>query len=351
MADIDSVETEILLYRILIGKTFFYYNDEEYCLVSPSKEIKYKGLILYNNILNEEKYEDWIREENAKRFMIGLGLWDNKTDDVLIGLEKSLDEIKLELYKAFLFPSKQPKLRKTIDQIRRNIAKIYMTKHEFLNHTLEGYANNIKHEYIISKTLYKKNKLVFSNNPKNNKTSYTLFNNLIKEIDKYIVSTEKYKLLARSNVWKSYWNCNKYNNLFNKPISDMTEEQRALINISRMYDNIYEHPECPDDKIIQDDDMLDGWMIFQKKKRDKEKKQEVLLGSSNNKMKNASEIFMLASQREEAEEILDLNSDENKSLIRGKMNYIQQKGSIDEKDLPDVQMNLRQQINEFNKRR
>lgn len=344
-------EIELLLYRILTGKTFFNYDDEEYYLVSPSKEIKYKGLLLYNSILNEEKYDEWIREENATKIMISLGLWDIKTDDVLIGLEKSLDELKLELYKAYLFPSKQPKIRKSIEQVRKNINKIYIAKHEFLNHTLEGYANNIKNEYVISKTLYKDNRLVFSNNPKYNNSSYTLFNNLIREIDKYIISTDKYKLLARSNIWKSYWNCNKYNKIFDHSISDMTEEQRALINISRMYDNIYEHPECPDDNVIQDDDMLDGWMIFQKRKREKEKKQETFLGSSNDKMKNASEIFMLASKREEAEEILDLNSDQNRALIKEKMKYISQKGSVEEKDLPDVQMDLRQKIHELNKRR
>ena len=164
-----------------------------------------------------------------------------------------------------------------------------------------------------------------------------------------MITTEEFKLLARSSLWRGYWNAGK-NNIFEKPISLLTDEQKALLNISRMYDNIYEHPECPDDKVIEDDDMLDGWMIFQKKKREKDKKQEQFFGA-NNKMKNASEIFMMAKGRQEAEEILDLNSDENKALIKNKMNYINQKGYVEEKDLPDVQVALKQQINDLNKRR
>jgi hypothetical protein len=346
----NDYDCEILLYRILSGKTYFTYNDQEYHLVSPSKDIKYKALRLYNSVVNEEKYQDWIREENLTKIMIALGVWDVKTDDVMIGLEKALDELKLELYKAFLFPSQQPRIRKNIEQVRKNINKIYIIKQEFLSHTLEGYANSLKNEYIICQTLYKDTNLVFDQTPDNNSSSYSQFNSLIREIDNLIITTDKYKLLSRSNMWKSYWNANKYGNLFSGSISDSTEEQRALINISRMYDNIYEHPECPDDKVIEDDDMLDGWMIFQKKKREKDKKQEQFFGA-NNKMKNASEIFMMAKGREEAEEILDLNSDENKVLIKNKMNYINQKGYVEEKDLPDVQVALRQQINDLNKRR
>jgi hypothetical protein len=346
----NDYDCEILLYRILTGETYFTYNDQEYCLFSPSMDIKHKGLRLYNSILNEEKYQDWIREENITKIMIALGVWDIKTDDVLKGLEKSLEQLKLELYKAFLFPSQQPRIRKSIEQVRKNINKIYIVKHEFLGHTLEGYANSLKNEYIICQTLYKDSKLVFNATPDSNGSSYSLFNSLIKEIDNLIITTEKYKMLARSNIWKSYWNGNKYGNLFSKSISETTEEQRALINISRMYDNIYEHPECPDDKVIEDDDMLDGWMIFQKKKREKDKKQEQFLGA-NNKMKNASEIFMMASKREEAEEILDLNTDENKALLTRKFDFINKQGFVEEKDLPDVQMALQQQINELNKRR
>lgn len=342
-------DTEILLYRILSGKTYFIYSDEEYCLVSPSKEIKYEALRLYNGIINEEKYYNWIREEHSINIMISLGLWEIKTEDILKSLEKQLDDLKLELYKAFPFPSQQPKIRKNIASVKKSINNIYVTKHEFSTHTLEGYASTIKNEYIICKTLYKNNELVFENAPNNLNSSYTDFNNIVREIDNSIITTEKYKFLARSNIWKSYWNCNKYGNLFSTNISDVTEEQRALINISRMYDNIYEHPECPDDKVIHDDDMLDGWMIFQKRKKEKDKKQEDFL-NANNKMKNSSEIFMLASKQEEAKEILDLNTDKAKSIMMSKLNYVRAHGTVEDHDTPATQAAIKEQINELHKR-
>ena len=140
----NDVELELLLYRILTAKTYFVYNDTEYCLISPSTGIRYKALRLYNSIIQEEKYQNWIREENLTKVMILLGVWDNNTDEVLQGLEKSLDKMKLELYKAFMFPSKQMPIRKNIENIRKNLTKILMIKQEYMSHTLEGYANSLK---------------------------------------------------------------------------------------------------------------------------------------------------------------------------------------------------------------
>ena len=349
----NDIDLELLLYRILTGKTYFIFNDIEYCLVSPSKDIRYKAIRLYNSIIQEEKYQNWIREENLTKIMIMLGVWDINTDSVIKGLEKSLDKMKVDLYKAFMFPSKQISVRKSIENIRKNLTKILMIKQEYMSHTLEGYANSLKIEFTICKTLYKNNKLVFDVDPQSNNSSYTFFNSLIKEIDSSMIGADKYKILARSSLWRSYWNTNKYNNLFKHAAEDTTDEQRALINISRMYESIYEHPECPNDQIIEDDDMLDGWMIFQKEKREKEKKQDLLFGD-NKKMKNASEIFMLASSKPEVEEIYDLNSDENKRQLNSKLSYINTKGSVLEQDLPDVQAALSdkiKQMNQGNKRR
>jgi hypothetical protein len=68
-------DKELLLYRIISEKTIFYYLNEEYILVSPSIDIKYRASLIYDNIINEEKYEEWFREENSENIMIGLGIW------------------------------------------------------------------------------------------------------------------------------------------------------------------------------------------------------------------------------------------------------------------------------------
>ena len=332
-------DIELYLYRIISGQTIFFYNNEEYILYAPNVEIKHRAAIIYDSIINEEKYHDWLREENCENLMIGLGIWNIAVPKQLKAFEKGLDDLKVELFNNFMMTSKTKDIRKKIKSTKDNINKIYQSKSEFISHTLEGYASSIKNEHLICNTLYKDNKLLFQHNT--NK-SYTLFNNLVYHIDKLMITTEIFKILSRSSLWRGYWNADK-TNIFDKCTTELTDEQRALLNISRMYDNIYEHPECPDDKIIEDDDALDGWMILQKRKNDKDKKKSQF-DSSNPNLKNSGEVFVMSRSAEEKNEIFDMNSMEAKSAMKEKFSYIDQHGQVEDGSLPDVQRDVKSAI-------
>ena len=345
MTDNDK---EIILNRILLGKTIFYYNDDKYVLHSPSQEIKYEACLLYDQILNEEKFDNWFREENTKNILISLELWNLQTDKALNDLEKKLENLKVELFENFLLSSKTKMIRTNIKNTKNQINKIYITKQNFISHTLEGYASSLKNEYIICHTLYKDDELVFDyEDLQSSKNSSSLFNVLIQEIDKNIINTEIYKTIARSQIWKSYMDCTKYNSLFDKAIISLTDEQRGLLNIGRMYDSIHEHPECPDDAIIEDDDALDGWMVVQKRKNEKNKKQNQF-DSTNPKLKKSGEVFLMSENTEEFDSIKQMNSPESSAAIKEKMAYIKQKGQANDVELPDVQRELRQTISQLN---
>lgn len=346
---LTSNDKEILLYRILSGKTFFYFNNEKYVLLSPSLDIKYEAAILYDNIINDEKYYDWIREENAEIVMISLGLWNFETNKNLKILETKLDNLKVELFLNFMIPSKISKIKTNIKNTKNSISKIYITKQNFLANTLEGYANSIKHEYIICNTLYKNNKIIFDNTQGHK--SFSLFNSLVQEIDKYMITTEQFKAIARDSVWRNYWNSASKMQLFKKDTIALTDEQRALINISRMYDNVYEHPECPGDNIINDDDALEGWMIFQKKKNEAAKKQNSFDSTTNANMKKAGEVFMMAESNEDIESILDMNTSESRAKMNEKLSYINKVGTVEDGLLPDVQRDLQQKVKELNSKK
>lgn len=342
-------DIEYTIFRIITGQTYFEYNTEEYLLKHPSVDIKHKAAVLYNNILNEEKYENWIREENSERIMISLGIWDNNTNEIIKRLYSRLDDIKVDLYKSWMMPSQQKSIRKNLDHIKKELNKILVIKYNFFNHTLEGYATSIKSEYLICQTLYKNNNLVFDFNNRSDPKSYAQFNNLSQEIDKLGIQLHNMKIVARSPQWKSYWGARKYNNLFDNTIVNWTDDQRMIYKLSQMYDNIYEHPECPEEIVINDDDMLDGWMIMQQREQNRNKKQKGV-ESRNKGLQNASEVFLFPQNDEEFKDIIGLNSVEGKMTIQEKMRFIEQRGEAEEYELPDVQRNIRNEINELNKR-
>lgn len=338
----NDADIESILYRIFAKKIVFFYKNERYELRSPNIDLKYNAQLLYDNIINDEKFNDWIRHEYLDNLLINLGLWNIETLNVLKNIEKSMDDAKVSLFQNCLMPSKCKSVRKTLDSLKRQYNKIMGHKYEMMSNTLEGYANGVKHEYIICHTLYKNNKPIFNKHLTNDQNSYMFFNELLNEINKYNISMDTYKEIARHHLWRGYWNCDK-NNVFPDSIIDWTEEQRSLVNVSIMYDNVYSHPECPSDSVINDDDMLDGWMIYQKRKNEKAKKTEQL-DKLNPKLKNAQEVFVMSESIEEAREIYDLNDNAGMDKIKSKFSYIDKVGEAQEFDLPDVQQDLQMKM-------
>lgn len=345
----NDVELELLLYRIFTGKLIFFYKNERYELVSPDTDTRYEAQLIYNNIINDEKYNDWIREENLQNTLMFLGLWTKDTMTIVKDIEKKIDQTKIDLYKSRALKEKVKQNKKALTNYRNQYNKIMNHKHELFSHTLEGYASSIKNEYIICKTLYNNGKRVFYDDITNNQSSYTLFNNLVNEINKHVIDVSEFKILARSSLWKSYWGCSK-NNLFPDTVSEWSLDQRTLISISKMYDNIAEHPECPEEAVIEDDDMLDGWMLVQRQKIEKDKKQQKV-DDMNPKLKNAQEVFLVPQSQEEIKEIIDLNSQESLNKIKMRTAALKEKSSIPADQLPDTQIEIRNQLNEMNKNR
>tara|TARA_B100002019_G_scaffold293116_1_gene318822 strand:+ start:4141 stop:5208 length:1068 start_codon:yes stop_codon:yes gene_type:complete len=341
-------QIDLLLNRILSGNLIFFYNDQEYQLRCPTPQLKYQSCVLYNDILSDEKYNTWIKEENMNRMMILLGIWDKDSDKMITSLEKKIEDLKLKLYESLKRPDQFKINKRAIKESRLSLNKLNNIKANFRNNTLEGYAESVKSEFIIYHTIYKDDKRLFPKpfSNKDNDVSYSLFNSLVQEIYKHATTIEGMKELARSGQWRAYWNCSK-ENIFPKTVTEWTDDQRLLVSFSRMYDNVYEHPEAPDQKVIEDDDVLDGWFIYQKNKREKQKKQDSFSKAGNNgsarNMARAQEIFLTPNQDQSVEDIMNLNDINGKMKIRERSNFLKGKGEVKEADLPDVQIELANQ--------
>jgi len=105
--------------------------------------------------------------------------------------------------------------------------------------------------------------------------------------------------------------------------------------------------DCPSDQVINDDDLLDGWFIVQRKKREKEKADaDVDNTVQNEKIKNASEVFMMAKSQEEIDKINDMNDFQGKIVKKEREAVIKNKGKAQQHDFLDEKMKLRQMSNQ-----
>jgi hypothetical protein len=155
-----------------------------------------------------------------------------------------------------------------------------------------------------------------------------------------------FRKIARSDLWRNYWSANK-NNVFDRAGLEMTDEQKTLTILSKMYDSAQEHPECPPDNVFEDDDMFDGWLISQRREIEKSKSKsrtEKLLGDK--KIGNAQEVFLVANSKEEAQAIYDLNDDTHKHIIKERNAFIQNHTEVKDSELPDIRRDLQVETNE-----
>ena len=165
-----------------------------------------------------------------------------------------------------------------------------------------------------------------------------------------VLSEKAIREIAKTEPWRSLWilSESKVFELFANKGKELTPDQRNLLIWSRMYDNIHESMDCPPDEVIEDDDMLDGWLLIQKKKREQEQVQnEVANKTSNSKISNSDEIFVMAGTQEDANKINSSNSFHNQQIKKQRMQIVQQQGEAKDLDFPDQQLKMRQKSNQM----
>ncbi len=333
----------LLIHRISLGKLIFQYDNVWYVLYSPTCSIKYEAELLYNELVEEHMFDDWLRKETIGLFLSRVGIWKQEDNKIIEKVEKNIENYKLSLYLNRLSSDRLKYIRKDLQNAKEELHKLLSRKYSLDYLTLEDFATNKKNEYILTNSLYYKdsNTKVFDTDL--DTVDYNSLERIVSTISKYTIPIETYKNIARHETWKMIWNANK-SNIFDRCAIDFTDEQKTLVGVSQMYDKIYEHPECPPENVINDDDMLDGWMIEQKRKNDTLKKEGASqdLATKHNK---AKEIFVVG-DKEDVSEINSLNSLESKHIIRQRSRTIKSSETgVDEINLPDVKQELLQKIN------
>lgn len=341
------IEIEKIVNRILSGKQLIEYEDTLYELRNADINIKLQANMLYDKEYEDNLYSDvFILEEDIEDLLLDLKLIYPEYKNDLDSLGKKLDNLKVDLFLNFFDRTKRLKYQKEIESTRKRYSQLYTAKQSLNFLTLENYCANLKNEFIILNTLffYNTGNIVFNSSYMN----YRLFNNITQIISNNILDISVIKCIARSDYWRNYYTINK-NHLFPYSVMDFSEEQKAILSVSVMYDRVYEHPDSPDKDIIEDDDALEGWMIHQQRQNKKQKQEKGVNNLLSNKnMKNANEVFLMAGNKEQKEDILGLNSTESKMKLQNKISTVMESDKpIADCFLPDVQQDIKAKLKEI----
>jgi hypothetical protein len=342
------VDLEEILYRIISGYYYITVNNSIYKIYSPKLNLKQKAHSLYLSILEDNKYDtsSWISKSVIDNLLKIYDIWDNKREDNLNHLVKSLENAKIELYLNFSKIKQRESIKNLIASINKQINENINKKHYFDCLTLEYYSSSLKNQYLLMHTVYtEKDEKIFGDSLDDVDTIF--LEKIIYEIYHNSISMDDIKNLANNELWRSYWDSSKDSIFEGKP-TDWTEEQRSLVNITKMMDAIREHHERPPEEVFSDFDALDGWILHQKQTAEKEKKKEQISNMvSGNKKERMDEVFVITNSTQEAQEIFSLNDPTTRQNIKTMSKIVQEKGPVKWSELPHVKREIQNKFNEM----
>jgi len=339
----ELFKREYLLNRIVAGYIPYRVGDSTLYIRSPKQEILYYASEKFCGVYANAIAEGLMTDEDAYAMLIDLGMWTEEDERRLnIVFPRQLEDFKELLYKSMFNSDKRKKYRACIDIAKKEIARLYNIRHSFDHATGLGVANYAKFQYIVEKSTY------LPNGKRYNWEKSSPYLAMIYYQDKTI-SEETIRELAHTQPWDSMWIAGKYcGSLFGKPAINLSLEQQRLISWSALYDNIRESPDCPSDEVIDDDDVLDGWLIIQRKERESRQAKtqgEKLIG--NDKIASAQEIYLPASNLEDAKKVDLLNDNFSRSIKKQRFAAIEKHGQVNETSLPDIKQDIMIEMNKM----
>lgn len=334
-------EREFFISLIRTGKVYIQYENIELIIKPPTFEDNIRACQVYNKSYEEAYIEEVMTQDETEQWMIEHGLWTEEDDEKIKGLEKDIEKLKIEIYNARNNDQLKEKIRLYIRAGEVQLSEQINKKHLYFANTCEGIASLEKTSFIIKNTTYLNEKLYDFDDVS---LSY-----IMNEWQSSFLTEKQCRELARTEPWKSFWTIHEKAKvpLFeNKPNEDLTYNQKNLTIWSQMYDNIQESMDCPNNEVINDDDMLDGWFIVQGKKREKEKMEKEFDDSiKNDKIKNSSEIFVMANNKKQKDRVDSMNDPHANMVKKQREQLIKRKGSVSQQEFQDERLKIQSQTN------
>lgn len=327
----DSFSDRIL-YRIIQGRLRVTVDGLVFYIYEPAPHIVYESYGIYDEVYEECYLQGVYTDRDLEQFLVENDLWTPLGDRELKSIDKEIEDKKVEAFQNFFKPPTLQNIKRQIAALHARQSKLLNQKHAYDHLSCRGAAEQARWEWVLQNSIFDAsgNKVIVDANK-----IYNIYRDSI-------LDNTDIRMVARSNMWRTMWVTGKKSGgVFSRPTTELTKDQLSLLSFSSMYDNVYEHPECPEDSIIEDDDCLDGWFIVQKRKHDKDRTMQTVDGMTKNaKIKNAKEQFFVVGSDEEAKRITDLNDPLTKAKMAQRAKLIEEKGRVKDFDFNDVQQDI-----------
>lgn len=342
----DQVEKSNIINLIQAKFVYCIVNGKQIVLCHPSSDIKSMASFIYERELLIAENNGMISRENLLEICYHIGVWTMEKSDQIRRLGEQIYNIKKSLLDFVFQKNKLESHRKILRNNERMLLELIGEQGLHLKSCAENYATMKQQRFLMCHMAKDigRNLLWKDMDDMNNNTDISLINRLIEiYFDNYRIKSSVLREIARSEPWRSMWKAGKScNDLFNTSVCDWSENQLELCRWSDLYDSINACMDRPSDDIIDDDDLLDSWIIRQNEKEKSKNKANLLTNKSKN-AKGRQEIFIFA-DRESAKDIYGANDPMTRINIQAKQQMINNAGELPDEKAPDSINEMRQKL-------
>ena len=246
----------------------------------------YHAELAYKDAYNDAIFEGCLtNNELVKKLGIPIAF-----DDEIKKANKSLSDKKLKLYEFREVPSTLRENRQGVSEIKFRINFLISEQYKFFDKSAEKIAGDAKTSVLLDK--------------------YNL-----EEIEEQLSESDT-RRVARSYQWNSLCSAGFKPTVYTQDIIDLS-------NWTNRYESIRQHERCPEEEVMEDDDLLDGWILYCSK------------GEAIEDVQDGKEMFIPCHSPQDIKEVQSKNDDATRFMIRMREQKIREAGEIKDHELPD----------------
>lgn len=315
---LNSQERDFLLDRISSGQLALKYNGKTYFYKYPSPKRRYRSNLKYQEIIDNNV--DILSTEDVISILTFLGKWDDKMqEEIDIHIPKVVENLKLDIFQAYKQDRRYiPAIKVKLERVKARLMELLSIKHQYDDYTIESLARKEQTLYLLDKGI---DSLDISPEL------------LVNQFYSSSIPEEHIRELARSGEWIPKWTALKKGIMpFTKNITD---DQERLVRWTSLYESILEGQDSPNDDILDDDDALDGYLIWRRRENERQKNVAQLDKVLGGEKKGSTDVFIMARDFEHAKEINSLNTPDAIRQKQQRFEQIDKEGSVRELHFTD----------------
>jgi len=298
----------------------------------------------YNEAYILARTNGLMSEEEAIALYTNTGEWSDAFNTQIAGLKKDIYTMKRGLLDFLFNTDRLEKTRSAIRQAERVLIDKIEQRSSLLNDTIESYSAMAQQRYLIGCVANTIDGGKFFDD-----IDTSSEHALIKQLVAIFFLTSRYservlREIARTDPWRSMWNASKIvNRIFNGNPIEWSYNQTELVRWSHLYDMVFDSCDRPSSLVVDDDDLLDSWIIRQNEKFDsssKQKESEKILNLSNTQ--NGRQEVFVVTDRNSASRVYDMNTPVARRTIKRNQEIISGSHEISDAHLPNSQAEIRE---------